>query len=386
MKNKSFSILIITVLLFLPILVSADSENYTLPMRPSDYTITSWFDHTEPDYDEDGLMTRYDGSQWTENIDVFNCTSGTNCYDGHNGMDYGASGGTNVHAAADGVIEQVGWFDPFNHNSGYGFLIHLWHDNYDQSTLYAHLDDDTLGILSEDEETGVEIIERGQHMAESGDTGNGGYHLHFSVFDNNSIDTAHSIDPYGWAGGGSDPWTINQGYLWTTNPPSLYAPAVVEQSVSDTISWYATYGNNPGQTFDYGYNGKLKSITVPVSWSGDGCAPELEMILSGWSNYGNGTGLGTIAISEAETANSTSKVFYTFEFNNVTLDPTIVYMFYLISTNPNGTCNPGIQSIAQWGSDNNEVGTDWRHLCLHTYCGSVQDMYYKLEYDRLVVE
>ena len=55
--------------------------------------INSHFDHEYPTYDDypnnsNRIFTRYDGQRWI-NTDINNCINGENCYDGHDGIDFG---------------------------------------------------------------------------------------------------------------------------------------------------------------------------------------------------------------------------------------------------------------------------------------------------------
>jgi len=179
-------------------------------------TITSLIDHTQPTYASNNNFTRHDGAVFTGNVDKLNCSQGTNCYDGHNGVDYGVPQGTNVYAAADGVVSQLETI------SGYGYIVRIWHSGINMTTLYAHL---STNMEPANVYAGASVVQ-GQLIGLSGKTGCGscGPHLHFSVFAGNTILSANTIDPYGWTGSGTDPWTLDQGYLWTGTPPPVVPP------------------------------------------------------------------------------------------------------------------------------------------------------------------
>lgn len=88
---------------------------------------------------------------------------------GYNGIDFGASSGTQVVAAAGGevVISRSGW------NGGYGNYIVIKHTNGTQ-TLYAHLSERQVAA-------GLQVSQ-GQAIARSGNSGRStGPHLHFEV-------------------------------------------------------------------------------------------------------------------------------------------------------------------------------------------------------------
>jgi len=89
---------------------------------------------------------------------------------GHNAVDFGASRGTPIHAAADGTViiaRNSGW------NGGYGNYVVISHKNGTQ-TLYAHM---THGIV-----TPGQAVSAGQVIGYVGSTGKStGNHIHFEV-------------------------------------------------------------------------------------------------------------------------------------------------------------------------------------------------------------
>lgn len=85
----------------------------------------------------------------------------------HPGVDISANSGTQVHAAADGIVEQAEW------SSGYGKLVIVDHGNGMQ-TYYAHLSQ--WNVVAGQE------IRRGEIVGLSGATGRvTAPHLHFEV-------------------------------------------------------------------------------------------------------------------------------------------------------------------------------------------------------------
>lgn len=85
----------------------------------------------------------------------------------HNGTDFAAAHGTDIHATADGVVVHAGW------QSGYGKTVRIQHA-FGIETLYAHL-------------SGVRVrkgqrVSRGDHIGDMGSTGRStGTHLHYEV-------------------------------------------------------------------------------------------------------------------------------------------------------------------------------------------------------------
>ncbi len=193
---------------------------FTRPLLSN--TVNSFFDHTTPLYSENGNFTRHDGQ-------VYNfppgCQLHVSCYDGHNGIDYQASQGTAVYSAAAGIVKDIRWekLPPIEDwdKKGYGYYIRVYHPGSNLTTLYGHL-------TAYSEAAGISIgasVSAGTLLGQSGNTGNStGPHLHFSVFEGDSIALNKSIDPYGWSGSGSDPWSLNQGFLWTGTPPPSSPP------------------------------------------------------------------------------------------------------------------------------------------------------------------
>lgn len=226
--KKIFFSLFITFLVLSIQSALASSDYLTYPFL-SNQSITSWFDHNNPTgdgiNDDNNNFVRYDGLTITDgSAKLGSCTPGYNCYDAHNGIDFGALVGTDVLATAPGIIQSA-TFDFCNGN-----LLKVWHPDAGYSTLYAHLDSFVVSSGT---------VERSRHIAESGNTGpncSRGAHLHFGVRDEQT--GGNVMDPYGWSGSGTDPWSHNQGYLWTTNPPSLKWPIT---NISGTISSNTTF-------------------------------------------------------------------------------------------------------------------------------------------------
>lgn len=86
----------------------------------------------------------------------------------HKGIDIAAPAGTNIYAAADGVVVTSGW-----NNGGYGYYVIIDHQN-GYKTLYGH-----CSVLYASE---GQTVTRGQLIAGVGTTGNStGNHCHFEV-------------------------------------------------------------------------------------------------------------------------------------------------------------------------------------------------------------
>jgi murein DD-endopeptidase MepM/ murein hydrolase activator NlpD len=87
----------------------------------------------------------------------------------HNGVDFGASNGTSILAAEDGVVIVASWW------GGYGNAVVIDHGK-NFWTLYAHIRNEGTIVKKGD------VVRRGQKIAEVGSTGRStGNHLHFEV-------------------------------------------------------------------------------------------------------------------------------------------------------------------------------------------------------------
>lgn len=90
-------------------------------------------------------------------------------YRNHTGVDFGASEGTPIYAAGDGVVTRAGAA------RGYGNLIVISHGN-GLETWYAHMYSHQIGVHV------GQRVKRGDHIAGVGSAGNStGPHLHFEV-------------------------------------------------------------------------------------------------------------------------------------------------------------------------------------------------------------
>lgn len=104
---------------------------------------------------------------------------------GHSGLDLRVEEGTDVLAAADGMVLFAGWDDI------HGWTVILGHgsDNSDRPllTMYSHLKSKPDLLMGQ-------IVTAGQVIAQSGNTGNStGPHLHFAVY----LDGT-TVDPQSW--------------------------------------------------------------------------------------------------------------------------------------------------------------------------------------------
>ncbi len=103
---------------------------------------------------------------------------------GHNGIDFRASIGTSILAAADGIVKGTGDTDRICPHGSYGKWVVIEHDN-NLSTLYAH--------FSKIRVTPGTKVSRGDIIGLSGNTGySTGPHLHFTVYASNTFRQAQT--------------------------------------------------------------------------------------------------------------------------------------------------------------------------------------------------
>jgi len=117
------------------------------------------------------------------------------CYDGHPGFDY-AVANKHVYAAADGIVHFPTSFPGVSNAQAYN-TIEIDHQN-GYKTYYLHLN-------NRDPVSDGQYVTRGQLIGTSGNFDTQvtvGYHLHFEVQLNGV-----PVDPYGWKGPGTDPYT-----------------------------------------------------------------------------------------------------------------------------------------------------------------------------------
>jgi len=154
------------------------------------YRMTAAFDHRYPNYTRDGSITIYTGETAP---DPYRCdpTTGTYCYDGHNGYDWGMPNGTPILAAADGTVVHTRWW------GHYGWQLIIYHGN-GYYTMYGHLQGFNVNP--------GQNVRIGDLVAWSDNTGTStGPHLHFTVYRGGYDSDDYATDPFGWRGSGADP-------------------------------------------------------------------------------------------------------------------------------------------------------------------------------------
>ena len=226
----------------------------TLPCLTDCHFVSSNFDHCGPNYVQDGVICRFDGTRAyagngrdPEATVGYATTSGGSdwlFYDGHDGWDLGLYY-EQVVAAADGVVTYADWSTPGCSICSFGQGVRLDHGN-GVDTLYGHL-------WRLDVRRG-QHVSRGQVLGVSGTTGaSTGEHLHFGVYHHA---TWSPIDPFGWSGPGKDPWAEDVGNLWlngAAKSPVLDLPKVAAKAdaTGDAGTDLAVSWTSPGPGVSY---------------------------------------------------------------------------------------------------------------------------------------
>ena len=100
----------------------------------------------------------------------------------HTGIDFAVPQGTDIIAVADGKISNANW------GKSYGTQIVQKIAGQDIWVIYAHLSKSLVKAGDE--------IKKGQHIGESGNTGNSsGPHLHFEARNNIRWSAGQDLDP-----------------------------------------------------------------------------------------------------------------------------------------------------------------------------------------------
>ena len=100
----------------------------------------------------------------------------------HTGVDFAVPTGTDIIAVADGKVANASW------GKSYGTQIVQKLEGQNAWVIYAHL---SKSLVKPGDE-----IKKGQHIGESGNTGNSsGPHLHFEMRDNVRWSAGKDLDP-----------------------------------------------------------------------------------------------------------------------------------------------------------------------------------------------
>ena len=102
----------------------------------------------------------------------------------HTGVDFAVPTGTNILAVDDGVIVRANWGKAYGTQIIQRVRLH----SKKRWVIYAHLSKSLV--------KSGDTVKKGQHIGESGNTGNSsGPHLHFEVRDNARWSAGKPVDP-----------------------------------------------------------------------------------------------------------------------------------------------------------------------------------------------
>lgn len=102
----------------------------------------------------------------------------------HTGVDFAVPTGTDIIAVADGVIANANWGKSY----GTQLVQQITVGDQKRWVIYAHLSKALVNL--------GDLVVKGQHIGESGNTGNSsGPHLHFEMRDNVRWSAGADCDP-----------------------------------------------------------------------------------------------------------------------------------------------------------------------------------------------
>lgn len=168
--------------------------------------ITSYFDHRYPFLGN--LIEESKYSNTTLNFQGKELPQPYLYYSSHDGIDFGLPLNTPILAAESGVASY------FYQDKGLGNAILISHPN-GYITIYGHMSSEDLIT-----KTQINVI-KGQKIGKVGMSGNtNGPHLHFTTYNGPKV-LNNKVDPFGWQGNFTDPWSAPSKYLWDVKPESL---------------------------------------------------------------------------------------------------------------------------------------------------------------------
>ena len=168
--------------------------------------ITSYFDHRFPYLGN--LIEETEFSKTTLNFLGKELPEPYLYYSSHDGIDFGLPLNAPIYAVESGEASY------FYQEGGLGNTIMISHPN-GYITLYGHLSSEDLVTKSKT------TVIKNQKIGKVGMSGNtNGPHLHFTTYKGSKI-LNNKVDPFGWFGSFTDPWSSQSAYLWKIKPEKL---------------------------------------------------------------------------------------------------------------------------------------------------------------------
>lgn len=177
-------------------------------------------------------------------------------YSSHDGYDYAFTSNVKLN---DYVLAAASGIATFHNDcKDCGNAIHIDHGNGYQ-TRYYHLQPD--GLITNNPNTQVNVANR-QQIGKVGLTGNtNGAHIHFMLVQDKNGDGSFEdnipdgiVDPYGWQGGGEDPWpafSFMQNGEQKTGAKSTYLWKHSIQTIKKTLTPQGGIFTNNRYTFNF---------------------------------------------------------------------------------------------------------------------------------------
>jgi len=129
-------------------------------------------------------------------------------YSSHDGIDFGLPLNSPIYAVESGEASY------FYQEGGLGNTIMISHPN-GYITIYGHLSGEDLVTKSKT------TVTKNQKIGKVGMSGNtNGPHLHFTTY-KGTKNLNNKVDPFGWFGNFTDPWSTQSSYLWKIKPEKL---------------------------------------------------------------------------------------------------------------------------------------------------------------------
>ena len=129
-------------------------------------------------------------------------------YSSHDGIDFGLPLNSPIYAVESGEASY------FYQEGGLGNTIMISHPN-GYITIYGHLSGEDLVTKSKT------TVIKNQKIGKVGMSGNtNGPHLHFTTY-KGTKNLNNKVDPFGWFGNFTDPWSTQSSYLWKIKPEKL---------------------------------------------------------------------------------------------------------------------------------------------------------------------
>ena len=129
-------------------------------------------------------------------------------YSSHDGIDFGLPLNSPIYAVESGEASY------FYQEGGLGNTIMISHPN-GYITIYGHLSGEDLVTKSKT------TVIKNQKIGKVGMSGNtNGPHLHFTTY-KGTKNLNNKVDPFGWFGNFTDPWSTQSNYLWKIKPEKL---------------------------------------------------------------------------------------------------------------------------------------------------------------------